>query len=65
MLPRWESHFRERQFTQPKFLVTVFVMRYRDWILREADVLLGQYRELHQALKLWSVPDFTTVRRFL
>ncbi len=34
-------------------------MRYEDWTFREAEVRLGEHRELRQALGLASVPDFT------
>src|SRR5580658_3774636 len=40
-------------------------MRYEDWTFREAEVRLGEHRELRQALGLGSVPDFTTLYRFL
>ena len=40
-------------------------MRYEDWTFREAEVRLGENRELRQAPGLGSVPDFTTLYRFL
>src|SRR6202045_2594737 len=40
-------------------------MRYEDWTFREAEVRLGEHRELRQALRLVSVPDFPTLYRFL
>lgn len=40
-------------------------MRYEDWPFREAEVRLGEHRELRQVLELASVPDFTTLYRFL
>ncbi|MFZ0319091.1 MAG: hypothetical protein WAL56_08195 [Candidatus Sulfotelmatobacter sp.] len=40
-------------------------MRYEDWTFCEAEVRLGDYRELCQALGLSSVPDFTILYRFL
>ena len=40
-------------------------MRYEDWTFREAEVRLGEHRELRQSLGLTSVPDFTTLYRFL
>jgi hypothetical protein len=40
-------------------------MRYEDWTFREAEVRLREYRELRQTLGLRSVPDFTTLYRFL
>jgi hypothetical protein len=40
-------------------------MRYEDWPFREAEVCLREHRELRQTLGLRSVPDFTTLYRFL
>ncbi len=36
-----------------------------DWIFREAEARLSEHRELRQLLGLASVPDFTTLYRFL
>ena len=46
-------------------LAVLCPIRYEDWTFREAEVPLGEYRELRQALGLVSVPDFTTLYRFL
>jgi hypothetical protein len=40
-------------------------MRYEDWISREAEVWLAEHAELRTALGLQSVPDYTTLYRFL
>ncbi len=40
-------------------------MRYEDGTFREAEVRLGEHRELRQTLGLSRVPDFTTLYRFL
>jgi len=40
-------------------------MRYEDWTFREAEVRLKEHQELRMALQLRSVPEFTTVYRFL
>jgi hypothetical protein len=40
-------------------------MRYEEWSFREAEVRLSEHRELGQVLGLVSVPDFTTLYRFL
>jgi hypothetical protein len=40
-------------------------MGHEDWTFREAKVRLDEHRELRQALGLVSVPDFTTLYRFL
>lgn len=39
--------------------------RFEDWTFREAEVRLGEHREVRQALGLSSVPDFATLYRFL
>ena len=65
VLPRYRSRFSKHQFTQPQLLAILCLMRYADWTFREAEVLLGEHRELRQALGLSRVPDFTTRYRFL
>ncbi len=65
VLPRYRSRFSKRQFTQPQLLAILCLMRYEDWTFREAEVRLGEHRELRQVLGLGSVPDFTTLYRFL
>src|SRR5262249_53586547 len=50
---------------QPQLLTILCLMRYEDWTFREAEVRLAEHRELSQALGLTSVPDFTTLYRFL
>src|SRR5438552_12677155 len=65
VLPRYRSRFSKRQFTQPQLLAILCLMRYEDWTFREAEVRLSEHRELRRALGLASVPDYTTVYRFL
>src|ERR1700680_3825360 len=65
VLPRYRSRFSKHPFTQPQLLAVLCLMRYEDWTFREAEVRLGEHRELRQALGLVSVPDFTTLYRFL
>jgi Transposase DDE domain/Transposase domain (DUF772) len=65
VLPRYRSRFSKHQFTQPQLLAILCLMRYEDWTFREAEVRLGEHRELRQVLGLVSVPDFTTLYRFL
>ena len=65
VLPRYRSRFSKHQFTQPQLLAILCLMRYEDWTFREAEVRLGEHRELRQTLGLGSVPDFTTLYRFL
>src|SRR5882672_7226426 len=65
VLPRYRSRFSKHQFNQPQLLAILCLIRYEDWTFREAEVRLGEHRELRQALGLVSVPDFTTPYRFL
>ena len=65
VVPRCRSRFSKHQFTQPQLLAVLCLMRYEDWTFREAEVRLAEHRELRQVLGLRSVPDFTTLYRFL
>jgi Transposase domain (DUF772)/Transposase DDE domain len=65
VLPPYRTRFSKHQFTQPQLLAVLCLMRYEDWTFREAEVRLGEHRELRQTLGLASVPDFTTLYRFL
>ncbi len=65
VLPPYRTRFSKHQFTQPQLLAVLCLMRYEDWTFREAEVRLQEHRELRQILGLKSVPDFTTVYRFL
>ena len=65
VLPRYRTRFSKHQFTQPRLLAILCLMRYEDWTFREAEVRLGEHRELRQVLGLVRVPDFTTPYRFL
>jgi ATPase family associated with various cellular activities (AAA)/Transposase domain (DUF772) len=65
VLPPYRSRFSKHQFTQPQLLAVLCLMRYEDWTFREAEVRLGEHRELRQTLGLSRVPDFTTLYRFL
>src|SRR5579872_4260711 len=65
VLPRYRSRFSKCQFNQPQLLAILCLMHYEDWTLREAEVRLGEHRELCQAMGLVSVPHFTTLYRFL
>jgi len=64
-LPPYRTRFSKHQFTQPQLLAVLCLMRYEDWTFREAEVRLREHRELRAALRLSSVPDYTTVYRFL
>jgi hypothetical protein len=64
-LPPYRTRSSKRQFTQPQLLAILSQMRYEDWAFREAEVPLGEHCELRQRSGLSSVPDFTTLYRFL
>jgi hypothetical protein len=65
VLPSQRTKFSKRQFTQPQLLAVLCLMRYEDWTFREAEVRLSEHAELRSALQLNSVPDYTTLYRFL
>jgi hypothetical protein len=65
VIPRYRTRFSMHQFTQPQLLATLCMMRYEVWTFREAEVRLGEHSEMHQTLGVSSVPDFTTLYRFL
>ncbi|OFW09276.1 MAG: hypothetical protein A3H27_03720 [Acidobacteria bacterium RIFCSPLOWO2_02_FULL_59_13] len=56
---------QEEKFTQPQLLAVLCLMRYEDWTFREAEVRLREHRELRRLLQPRSVPDYTTLDRFL
>ena len=65
VLPPYRTRFSKHQFTQPQLLAILCLMRYEDWTFREAEVRLGEHRELREILSLSRGPDFTTLYRFL
>ena len=65
VLPRQRTKFSKRLYTQPQLLAVLCLMRFEDWTFREAEVRLSEHAELRAALKLNSVPDYTTLYRFL
>ena len=64
-VPRYRTCFSKHQLSQPQRLAILCLMRYEDWTFREVEVRLSEHRELRRALGLASVPDYTTVYRFL
>jgi len=60
-LPTYRTRFSKHQFTQPQLLAILCLMSYEDWTFREAEVRLREHGELRAALRLSSVPDYTTV----
>jgi hypothetical protein len=65
VLPRYRSRFSKHQFTQPQLLAILCLMRYEDWTFREAEVRLGEHRELRQTLEYRVVKWGTLVSPFL
>lgn len=65
VLPSHRTKFSKHLFTQPQLLAVLCLMRYEDWTFREAEVRLNEHTELRSALQLSSVPDYTTLYRFL
>ena len=65
VLPSYRSKYSKHLFTQPALLAILCLMRYEDWIFREAEVRLGENQELCAALGLERAPDDTTLYRFL
>src|SRR3989337_549602 len=65
VLPPYRSRFSKHQFTQPQLLAVLCLMRYEDWTFRETEVPLREHRELRRVLQVQSVPDYTTLYRFL
>lgn len=62
---QYRTAFSKHQYTQPQLLTILCLMRYEDWTFREAEVRLAEHTELRRALRLRSVPDYTTLYRFL
>ena len=65
ILDRYRTPFSKHQFTQPQLLAILCLMRYEDWTFRETEVRLREHGELRRVLRLRSVPDYTTLYRFL
>jgi hypothetical protein len=65
VLSAQRTKFSKRQFAQLQLLAVLCLMRYEDWTSREAEIRLGEHAELRSALALNSVPDYTTLYRFL
>jgi hypothetical protein len=63
--PPYRTRFRKHTFTQPQLLALLCRMRYEDWTFREVEVRLNEHVELRRVLGLPSVPDYTTLYRFM
>lgn len=64
-VPQFRTKFSKHIFSQPQLLAILCLMRYEDWTFRQAEVRLAEHRELCAALELTSVPDHTTLYRFM
>src|SRR4028119_672101 len=64
-IPEFRSKFSKHIFSQPQLLAILCLMRYEDWTFRETEVRLPEHGELRAALELASVPDHTTLYRFM
>src|SRR3989442_13809823 len=56
---------RNHQVTQPQVLAILCLMRNEDWSFRGAEVRLWEHSNLRAVLWLSSLPDYTSVYRFL
>ncbi len=65
VLPIYRTARSKHIFTQPQLLATLLLMRFEDWTFRETEVRLLEHRELRRVLGLRSVPDHTTLYRFM
>lgn len=65
VLPLYRTTRSKHIFTQPQLLATLLSMRFEDWTFRETEVRLLEHRELRRVLGLKSVPDHTTLYRFM
>ncbi|MBI3668814.1 MAG: transposase [Acidobacteria bacterium] len=65
VLPPYRTRFSKHQFTQPQLLAVLCLMRYEDWTFRETEVRLREHGDLRRVLQLATVPDYTTLYRFL
>lgn len=65
VLPAYSHRFSPQRFTQPQLLAILCLMRYEDWTFRAAEVRLAEHGELRRALELQTVPDYSTLFRFM
>ena len=65
VLPLYRTTRSKHIFTQPQLLAALLLMRFEDWTFRETEVRLLEHTELRQVLGLKSVPDYTTLYRFM
>jgi Transposase domain (DUF772)/Transposase DDE domain len=65
VVPVYSHRFSPQRFTQPQLLAILCLMRYEDWTFRAAEVRLAEHAELRRALELQTVPDYSTLFRFM
>src|SRR5881396_3350091 len=65
VVPAYSHRVSPQRFTQPQLLAILCLMRYEDWTFRAAEVRLAEHAELRRALELRSVPDYSTLFRFM
>ena len=65
VVPPYGHRFSPQRFTQPQLLAILCLMRYEDWTFRAAEVRLAEHGELRRALELQTVPDYSTLFRFM
>lgn len=65
VVPAYSHRFSPQRFTQPQLLAVLCLMRYEDWTFRAAEIRLAEHGELRQALELQTVPDHSTLFRFM
>ena len=65
VMPAYSHRFSPQRFTQPQLLAILCLMRYEDWTFRAAEVRLAEHGELRRALELQTVPDYSTLFRFM
>lgn len=61
-LPRYRSPFSKHTFAQPTLLAILCLMRYEDWIYREAEVRISLLGDQAQALgaRPWALVSHAT-----
>ncbi len=65
VIPLYRARSSKHIFTQPQLLAVLLLMRFEGWTFRDAETRLGEHSELREALGLASVPDHTTLYRFM
>ena len=64
-MPASRSRSSKHVYSQPQLLVLLCLRRFEGWTYREAQVRLGEHRELRRALRLRQSPRWTPLRKSL